>query len=155
MYNEICNGIADVLHGAYPDAAIYTEDIRQGLEVPAFLITSVSLSREKIVGMIRYDCTYAIQYFPDEKLNERSELREMQDRLDVILRRIPVKFDENETELVFRQQEPGEATVLDGVLTYTLRLIGYFIDPEEYEKMEQLESANFTITEELSGSKKN
>lgn len=155
MYKEIEAGIAGVLHEAYPDAAIYTENIRQGLEAPAFLITSVSLSREKIIGMIRYDCTYAVQYFPENKLAEKAELMEAQDRLDVLLRRIPVKFDEKEVKQVFRQEEPGEAAVLDGVLTYTLRLIGYFIDPAEYEKMEQLEPASFTITEALSGSKKN
>ena len=67
MLQEIKIGIAQSLDKEFENMNIYTDNIRQGLDVPCFLITPLISTENELLGN-RYERSYPfmVQYFPKE-----------------------------------------------------------------------------------------
>ena len=66
--NKILDGISLSIRAAYPDAHIASEEIKQGLSLPAFIIT-LSSSEQKCApcGRIKMRCDFEVRCFPKEE----------------------------------------------------------------------------------------
>lgn len=66
--NEIRKGIAAALHKAFPDAEIYTEEIKQDLNPPCFYIQVLEPEHNQALGKVyNRKCPVCIQYFSPEQ----------------------------------------------------------------------------------------
>lgn len=80
--DDITVGISQAIYNEFgEDYTIYSDDIRQGMSEPCFLVLPINSSRELIVGN-RYESRnpYDIHYFP-QKENDRSEINTVEARL--------------------------------------------------------------------------
>lgn len=79
---QIKNGITVKLNGAFPDAAIYGEEIRQGLKPPAFFVRALDSSTTKEIGRRRRrNVDFDVHYFPDPKKKQNDTLYAVGDTL--------------------------------------------------------------------------
>ena len=94
MINEIIDGISLAINADFGDPYdIYTESIKQGLNVPCFSILCLNPTLEQVLGK-RYFRTnqFCIHYFPSSK-EVRSECNSVAERLFGALEYITVGGD--------------------------------------------------------------
>lgn len=61
----IIKGMAEALKAAFPDAAIYAEEVEQGLREPCFFILPLTNRYTPLLGRrYRMDYTFEVRYFP-------------------------------------------------------------------------------------------
>ena len=125
MLQEIKIGIAQSLDKEFENMNIYTDNIRQGLDVPCFLITPLISTENELLGN-RYERSYPfmVQYFPKEDAYQ-AECAEVQEKLFNCLEYINV--NENVVN-----------DILNFEVTYD-RMIWKVRNPEESELMQALE----------------
>ncbi|MBR2743464.1 MAG: hypothetical protein IKD89_07730 [Clostridia bacterium] len=85
--NRILDGISLAIRAAYPDAHIASEEIKQGIMLPAFVIT-LSSSEQKCApcGRIKMRADFEVRYFPEG--GDRQSCHDAADVLYGALRRI-------------------------------------------------------------------
>lgn len=87
MINDIINAIAIKLNGAFGDNyTIYTEQVEQGFEAPAFLILFLNLEQVQQIGKRwRIDTLFNVQYFSAEgRTDASSKTLDIQQALKVV-----------------------------------------------------------------------
>lgn len=77
MSNEIIDGISVTLNQTYGDEVkIYSEEVKQGLKCPCFMINVLRVTQKRLVGM-RRERTHSldVQFFPsgDEVANQENQ----------------------------------------------------------------------------------
>lgn len=113
MIQDIINSIAKSIKTEFGTGYnIYTENIEQGLNEPAFSIVLLTADNEQIVGA-RYKRTYSfdVHYFPKNKLNAKGECLEVAERLTLCLD--TVNFVDNIYHMIKMNYE-----IVDGVLHF-------------------------------------
>jgi len=86
---DILNGIAKALYDNYTDHDIYIDNIKQGFNSPCFFIKAITLSNQKYIDK-RYKLTnsFVIQYFPSDKVKEKSTCYSIGEELYYVLETI-------------------------------------------------------------------
>jgi hypothetical protein len=135
MLNDIVSGISKELNEAFgDDIEIYTEQVKQGLKEPCFLISCVDHSSTQVVGnrYLRRNL-FSIQYFPKSPTNAKAECLDVLDDLFLALEYITV-----DGKLVKGTGVNGQ--IIDGVLVVTISYSMFVrkVEPDE-EPMETLE----------------
>ena len=135
MLQEIKIGIAQSLDKEFENMNVYTDNIRQGLDVPCFLITPLISTENELLGN-RYERSYPfmVQYFPKEDAYQ-AECAEVQEKLFNCLEYI------NVNENVVRGTDMSGRIVND-ILNFEVtydRMIWKVRNPEERELMQALE----------------
>lgn len=75
MTNDIINAIAAKLHEAFPNVAIYNENIHQGMEEPCFLIMHLDSSQDaKLPDRYWRTHLFNVQYFPKSDTHAKTEI---------------------------------------------------------------------------------
>ena len=78
MVESIMKAIAAVLHTAFPNAAIYTEDVPQGFTAPCFFIMLLNSTQKPRLGYRFYqDYFFDVQYFPENQSRANAEIQNM------------------------------------------------------------------------------
>ena len=112
MINKIVIGIAQALNGAFgDDYEIYSQEVKQGLQQPCFLIMLVNSERKDLLGSRKKrNQTFNIVYFPKEGREEiHSTLEMMYEALEM------VTFDDG-----LLNARNMECTIVDDVLSFTV-----------------------------------
>ena len=151
MVSRFLNAITEALDAEFgDDYEIYTEDIRQGLTPPCFLVELISSDREKVSGSwYQYNTLFAIQYFPAGE-NERSEIHSVISRLDDCLEALSVTWKDGQEspktdpKVKRTRTEADETAITGGVLTYPIRINDVFYRLDDGDPME---SADITVME--------
>lgn len=153
MVSRFLNAITEALDAEFGnDYEIHTEDIRQGLTPPCFLVDLISSTREKVSGSwYRYNTLFAVQYFPGGE-NERSEIHSVISRLDDCLEVITVTWKDGQTdpkvdsEVKRTRTQQDDTAITEGVLTYPIRISDVFYRLDDGDLME---SADITVMEDM------
>lgn len=145
MVNKVLNAIIGALHAEFGTGyRIYTEDVPQGLTPPCFLITAIMPIRSKETFVTyRLRQTWVIQYFPASEHSYRNEIHEIIDRLNDCLEVISVEWTEEQTKKT--RTEVADTAIVDGVLSYTIRVEDVYYWTHDDDMMEELESAGIEV----------
>lgn len=130
MVRDVINGITEAMAAEFPEKdgyVIYYGDVPQEFTPGAFLVYSIMLERDKkSFAAYEYDELVAIQYNPR---NGQEEIDDVVTRLQECLEIINVTHGEDYTKPTRTEQR--DMAVVDGVLTYTLRVADvYFRIPQ-------------------------
>lgn len=89
MVNDIIDGISNALYEAFPDHAIYSETIKQGLKEPCFFILPLNPSESPLLG-VRAVRTIPldVHYFPPEKGPKNKTMGIVASKLYGVLKRV-------------------------------------------------------------------
>ncbi|NGP58154.1 hypothetical protein FLT15_07045 [Paenibacillus thiaminolyticus] len=73
--NDVRDGVISTLAKHFPEADIYGEEIKQGLEEPCFFLKLFPFAQDREFGRryIRYH-TFDIHYFPESKMDANEEM---------------------------------------------------------------------------------
>lgn len=112
MIQDIIDGIVAALLSVFPNMTIYTEEVKQGLKEPCFVLQSVKPTREQFLGNRYYRTNlFSVQYFPQSKNDAKAECNSVTEKLFQALEYIMVSGD--------LQRGTGmNAEYFDGVLTF-------------------------------------
>ncbi len=81
MVNDVVRSVAKVLRELYPEAEVYTEAVKQGLEAPCFCICCGKPEMRRFMGKRwRYSLPVTLYCFPEEE-GEGAELNEIFEQL--------------------------------------------------------------------------
>ena len=99
MLNDIVSGIVKKLNDTFGDGyEIYTEQVKQGLKEPCFIVTCVNSTRIPVTGTrYLYTNMFSVTYFPKSKTTANEELYAVQQELLVLLEYI-------EGDILFRRR---------------------------------------------------
>jgi hypothetical protein len=123
MIQSVIDGIIAALLDAYPDAEIYEEQAKQGLQEPCFLVRSLNVTNDPMLGdRRRRRSVFSIQYFAESDTDAKSECYGVRDALFQILEYITVDGD-----LTRGVGMNGE--VMDDILSFTVSY-NIFLRPE-------------------------
>ena len=130
MLNDIVDGISEKLNETFGHE-IYTEQVKQGLTPPCFLISLINPASTRVVGprQLRTNL-FSIQYFPKSSTAARAECLDIQDGLFDALSCITVNGD-----LVRDTNMSGQ--MVDGVLIFTVNYNFYTRTVIESDPMEE------------------
>ena len=151
MLNEIIDGITTALFEEFGERYhIYTEEIEQGLQEPAFFVTVVDDNHEQFLGK-RYfrQNHFVIQYFPESK-SIQLECNNVADRLKECLEYIYLFQDDSDE----KESKPIRGTqmhsnVQSGVLNFFVDFNCFVIKTKDETAMETLSSAVNPIDERV------
>lgn len=113
MVQELIQGAAGALHKAFgPDAAIYTEMVRQNLKRPCFFIEGGDLSEKRVVGN-RYlrKTPLSVTYFPSEEkipVKRNAEMAEVAEQLFCVMENLTLTDGSVMRGTSLRAQNAGE-----------------------------------------------
>ena len=133
MTNGIVSGISRKLHDAFGDSyEIYTEQVKQGLKAPCFIISCVNIASMPIVG-VRYlrQALFSVAYFPKSGTRVKAECLDVQERLFVTLEYIDADGD------LLRGTGMG-GQIVDGTLVFTVNYDMHLRKDIEREPMETI-----------------
>jgi hypothetical protein len=138
VIQNIVDGIVAALLEAFPGVRVYTEQIKQGLIEPCFIVRLVTPASERTLGE-RFKRThlFSVQYIPASETAARAECYGVQDTLFHALEYIAVSGD-----LVRGTGMRGE--VINDVLNFTVNYNLYVVTPVEATPMEELEQVEIT-----------
>ena len=148
MVNKVLNAITEALNAEFgSNYRIYTEDVPQGLEPPCFLVTSaITPTRQKQTHVTYlYSPQFVIQYFPGSENGYRSEIHNVIDRLDECLENISVTWATKKTKKTLT--ETTDVAIVDGVLSYTIRVPDVYFKIEGGDLMEEIQSQEIEVSE--------
>ncbi len=119
MVNKIIDGIVFRIKEYYPltEYTIYTEDVKQGLKSPCFIIQSIHSTNEQVVGD-RYEReeNIVINYYPKDELAYRSEFNDIKSKLFELMEYISIN-DESANNFLLRGREM-KVEISDKVLLF-------------------------------------
>lgn len=141
MIQTIIDGIAEALFQEFGSGyEIHTEEVKQGLVEPCFLIRCLNPTKNLFLGRCyRRTNQFSIQYIPSE-MNEIEECNSVAERLfecleDVILHGKPIHGTELNSE------------VKDGILTFTVNYDGFVLK----DVQDETAMGDFDIKAEVKG----
>lgn len=112
MLNETIDGICEVLAEAFPSITIYTEQVKQGLKTPCFIISCVNPSNKHVrAERYRRNNLFSVQYIPQSGLDAKAECCIVLDALYQSLEYINISGD-------LTRGTGMSAEFTDGVLTF-------------------------------------
>ena len=83
---DILNGIANALHDNFTNHDIYIDNIKQGFNSPCFFIRALSFSNQKYIDKrYKYSNSFVVQYFPSNKVQEKSSCYDVGESLYNVL----------------------------------------------------------------------
>ena len=134
MVDQIIDGTVEKLHETFGDAyKYYTEQVKQGLTQPCFLISCLTMGRAQQLGdRYRRDNLFSITYHPGSATDARSECVAIQEALFDALEYITVN-----NGLVRGTGVTGRMS--NGVLVCTVNYDMFVYRVEEIEPMETLQ----------------
>lgn len=136
MTGKIIDGIVAALKTVYPTARVYTEQVKQGLKVPCFILRCLNPEGSKMVGD-RYRLTYlfSVQYIPESSTEAQNECYSVGDNLFWALQYITVDGQ--------LQRGVGyTVTISAGVLSCTLQYNVFVKKIQEADSMGTMEINN-------------
>lgn len=135
MTNEVIYAFSKALHSEFPSARKYIEDVPQDLKTPAFLLRTITASRDpQAVRTYMFDTLVSIQYFPSAG---REEINDVLDRMQECLEIIEVEHDGH---TVMTRTVQTDTAIVDNVLTVVFRASEIYHRPPEGDKMLELET---------------
>ncbi len=139
MVNKIIDGIVLKINKQYssPGYTIYTEDVKQGLKSPCFIIQSIHATNEQMVGnWYEREENIVINYYPKDELAYRSECNTVKEQLFELMEYISIS-DEITDNYVLRGHEM-RVEISDKVLLFFVTYKYSVRKKIENEKMESL-----------------
>lgn len=117
MINGIINGICVALHRSYPDCTIYTEKVRQGLNLPCFFVANLSCDSRLSLGLRYFENRlFVVRFIPKSDTND--ELNSVMRDLPYILEYISVDGD-------LLRGSDMRCECVDGVLHFYINYNGF------------------------------
>jgi len=137
MLNKIIDGISEKLNATFGDEyEVHTEQVKQGLDPPCFLISLVNPTSTPVVGN-RYSRQnlFSVKYFPLSKTGARAEYLNVQDELFLALEYITADGD-------MLRGTGMNGQIVDGILVFIVNY-GMFVRKEsDKDLMETLKVIN-------------
>ena len=144
MVSDVINAITDAIAAEFPPEDgydIYVGDVPQGFDPKTFLVTSIFPTRDKkSYSAYEYSELVAVQYNPQ---NGQTEIDDVTTRLQDCLEVITVTHNGYETPT---RTEQTDYAVVDGILTYTLRVSDIYFRIIEGDEMEDIESVEIGVS---------
>jgi len=132
VIQAIIDGIVAGLLAAFPDVKVYTEQVKQGLTEPCFIVRCLNPANEQFLwNRYRRTNLFTVQYIAESATDANEERYEVLDTLYRALEYIAVKGD-----LVRGTGMRGE--FFDGVLTFFVNFNMFVKVESEIEPMEDL-----------------
>jgi len=135
MVSDILDGICLALKGIFPgNVKVYTEQVKQGLKLPCFMVTCVDSSSGVFIGK-KYlkDYLFTVQYLPGSTTDERSECYGVAERLFPALRYVATVDG-----LIMGKNLKWEYS--GGMLSFFVKYSGFIVVGSDDDiKMEELE----------------
>lgn len=134
MINRIIIGMSQALDGEFgDDYSIYKDTVKQGLDIPCFLITNITHTHDaKLCKRYQDNNSFMVQCFPEYSCDQTSVLNGLISRLEDALEWITVDGNQvRETNM--------DSRIVDGVLNfqvdYNIRTVK---QSEEEERMNNM-----------------
>lgn len=137
MTRQILDGIVAALRSSFPEVArVYTEQVRQGLKTPCFIVRMINHANEPRLGTrCRRTSIFSVQYIPKTSTDENRQLYDVNDRLYSALEYITA-----DSGLYRGTNMSGQCT--DGILTFLVSFCTFVKTEPSYNPMEQLKLKN-------------
>jgi hypothetical protein len=137
VIQEIIDGIVAALRTAFPEVTrIYTEQVKQGLKEPCFILQLVNPTSEQFLGNRHYRTNlFSVQYIPQSKTNVKAECYDVNDRLFQALEYITVGGD-------LQRGTDMRGEYFNGVLTFFVNFNMFVQFNPELDPMEELSVEN-------------
>jgi hypothetical protein len=136
MTKKLTDDIVEALLDAFPSAKVYTEQVKQGLREPCFLVRCLNETNMTMLGT-RYRRMYlfSVQYMPQDSENARGECYDVRDALFQTLEYIGAEGDQ-------ARGTGMSGEVFEDVLTFTVSYTVFVRSVFEKETMGTLEIEN-------------
>ena len=137
MINEIVSGISEKLAEAFgEDYEFYTEQVKQGEQLPCFHISCVSPMNRLFMGnTYQRDNLFSVRYMPQNTPDWKTECYTVQGRLFIALEYITVAG-------VLVRGTGMSGQIVDGALVMTLNYNVFVRTVPEFNPMETLQPVN-------------
>lgn len=137
MIQEIIDGAVAALLDAFPGIKVYTEQVKQGLEEPCFILRVISPTNEQFLGNRYYRTNLlSVQYFAESETDAKAECYRVCDALFRVLEYVTVCGGPT-------RGTGMRGDVLDGVLTFTVNYNLFVRIKTEFDPMEDLTVENY------------
>lgn len=131
--NDIRIAIQQALDNAYPNIEIYSENIKQGFEVPCFFVKLISSNQDKqLNNRYKQSLLFDIHYFSDKEEELNKDCLDVADNLYKALEYVVVNGHK------YRSLKMNHK-VVDGVLHFMMKFNYNILKVIEYKKMKELE----------------
>lgn len=137
MTRQILDGIVAALRAAFPEVArVYTEQVKQGLKTPCFIVRMVNHANEPRLGTrCRRTSLFSVQYIPKSATDANTQCCDVNDRLYSALEYITA-----DSGLYRGTNMSGQYT--DGILTFLVSFNTFVKTEPSLNPMEQLKVKN-------------
>lgn len=144
MVSDVINAITEAIAAEFPPKDgydIYVGDVPQGFDPKTFIVTSIFPMRDKkSYSAYEYSDLVAVQYNPQNGQTEIDDVTSrLQDCLEIII--VTHNGQEKPTRTV-----QTDYAVVDGILTYTLRVNDVYFRDIEGDEMEGIESVEIGVS---------
>lgn len=131
--NDIRIAIQQALDNAYPNIEIYSENIKQGFEVPCFFVKLISSNQDKqLNNRYKQSLLFDVHYFSDKEEDLNKDCLDVADNLYKVLEYVVVNGHK------YRSLKMNHK-VVDGVLHFMMKFNYNILKVIEYKKMKELE----------------
>jgi hypothetical protein len=136
VIQDIIDGVVAALLEAFPGVKVYTEQVKQGLKEPCFILRLLNPTSEQFFGNRYYRTNlFSVQYIPESTTDAKAECYDVNDRLFQVLEYITVGGDlQRGTDM------RGEYS--DGVLIFLVNFNMFVQFSPELDPMEELSVEN-------------
>jgi hypothetical protein len=136
VIKTVTDHVVAALLEAFPGAEVFTEQVRQGLVEPCFVVRCARRTSERFLGNRHWRThLFSVTYFPESRTDAKEECGEVAERLFRAL------------ELVGGEQDPTRGTrmaaeLADGALVFTASYNFHVRETTESDPMETLSVEN-------------
>jgi hypothetical protein len=132
VIQDILDGVVAALLEAFPGVKVYTEQVKQGLKEPCFILRLLNPTSEQFFGNRYYRTNlFSVQYIPESTTDAKNECYNVNDQLFQALEYITVGGDlQRGTDM------RGEYS--DGMLTFFVNFNTFIRFDIKLDPMEEL-----------------
>lgn len=132
MIQDILDGVVAALLEAFPGVKVYTEQVKQGLKEPCFILRLLNPTSEQFFGNRYYRTNlFSVQYIPESTTDAKAECYDVNDRLFQALEYITVGGD-------LQRGTSMRGEYFDGVLTFFVNFNTFIKFNVKLDPMEEL-----------------
>ena len=133
MIQKIIDGIVAALLDVFPGVIVYTEQVKQGLKQPCFIIRDLTATSEQFFGNWYFRTNlFSVQYIPESVTDAKAECYRVNDMLFAALEYITVDGD-------LQRGTNMRGEYQDGVLTFLVNFNMFVYVERAMIPMEDLE----------------